>query len=111
QYARKIDPLEGPVNEHDRQDESKVADPVDDECFLSSVRRGFPYEPESDKQVRAQADALPSDEHQQVIVRQDQRQHEEDEQVQIREIAIEARVMAHVSGGVHMNEKSNAGHD
>jgi hypothetical protein len=50
----------------------------------------------SGEQVRAQADALPADEHQKQVVGQHERQHHEHEEVQVGEEAVEAAVAAHV---------------
>ena len=52
---------------------SEVADAVDDECFLAGVGGGVFLEPEADQQVRGKSHALPANEHQQIVVRQHQR--------------------------------------
>jgi hypothetical protein len=67
--------------------EAEVADAVDDECLLARVRRRFLLEVEADEQVRRQAHALPADKHQQGIAGQHQHRHEEQEEIQVAEVA------------------------
>ena len=55
----------------DADQESEVADAVDDECFLAGVGGGVFLEPEADEQVGSETDAFPSDEHEQSIAGQD----------------------------------------
>ena len=66
-------------------------------------------EVEADQQVGAQADALPADEHHQVVVRQDQGQHGEHEQVQVAEEAVVAALVRHVSRAVDVDQRADAG--
>ena len=94
-----------------RDQESEVADAVDDEGFLSCGGGRVLYEEEADQQIRRQADALPADEHQQVVAGQDQRQHEKHEQVQVGEEAVEAAFLPHVADGINVNQETNAGDD
>ncbi len=110
-HALEIDAIERPEDQHDRENETEVSDAVDDECFLPGVGRGFSREPEADQQIGAQSDAFPADEHQQVVVREHQREHEEDEQVQVCEVPIEPLLMLHVSSGINMDQEANAGDD
>ena len=73
------------------EDEAEVADAVDDERLLAGVGRRLLLEPEADQQVRAEADALPADEHHQEVGAEHEHEHERREQVQVREVA---RVLA-----------------
>ena len=111
EHSGEIDPFESPVDQHNGEDESEIADTIYDECFLCSICSGFPREPKTDEEVGAQSNALPSNKHEEVIVGQDQRKHEEDEQVQIGKIAVETFLVLHVTRGVHVDKKSNAGDD
>ncbi len=53
--------------------ESEIANAVDDESLLARRCRRIFREPESDQQIRRQPHALPANEHQQVVVRENQR--------------------------------------
>ena len=91
------------------EEEARVTDAVDDERLLPRVRRRLAQEVEPDQQVAAQAHAFPSDEQQQQIVRQDQRQHREHEQIQVAEEAVVAALVRHVAGGINVNQEADAG--
>ena len=91
--VKSSEPKCGDQQEHAEQ-ESEVANAVDDEGFLAGVGGGVLLEVEADEQVGGEADALPADEHQQVVVGQHQHQHEEHEQVQVGEEAPVAVVVA-----------------
>ena len=56
-------------------------------AFLPASAADFFGEPEADQQVRAEADALPADEHHREVGAEHQHQHERGEQVQVREVA------------------------
>ena len=90
------------------EDEASVADAVDDESLVGRVARGLTVEIETDQQVRAQAHAFPADEKQDVVVRQDEREHGEHEQVQVSEEAVVAAFVRHVSGGIDMDQHAHA---
>src|SRR5438067_94542 len=92
-------------------EKSKVADTIDDECFLSGRRGGVLDKPKPNQQVGRQAHAFPTNEHQQVVVGQDERQHEEHEQIQVREEPVVAGVLPHVADGIDVDEKANASND
>ena len=87
-------------NRQDAQDEAGVADPVDHESLAPVVGELRVVVPERDQQVRAQAHALPTDEHQQQIVGQHQDEHREREQVEVGEVARVVLVVGHVADGV-----------
>src|SRR2546421_391540 len=74
-------------DEHDAEHDAPVADAVRDESLLRSVARLLAVSVVADEKVRAEADALPTDEHQQKIVRQHERQHHEHEEVEVGEEA------------------------
>ena len=64
---------------------------------------------EADQQVRAESHAFPADEHQDIVVREDQRQHGEHEQVQVPEEAVVTAFVGHVSSGIDMDEQADSG--
>ena len=102
-------PERGEDAEHPEQ-EPVVADAVDDERLLA--RRGgvLPVEVVADEQVGAQAHALPPDEHEQEALRQDEREHREQEQVQVGEVPRIARVrlvVAHVADRVDVDQETD----
>ena len=98
-------------DQEDCKRESEIADTVHDERFVAGVGGEFFEEIESDQQIAAQSDAFPSDEEQQEVRAQHQNQHEEHEQVQIREEAVVSAFVSHVADGVDMNQKADAGDD
>ena len=73
--------------------EAEVADAVDDECLLAGVGRGGLLEPEADEQIRRETHALPADKHEQRIAGQHQHGHEEEEEIQVAEVARVALVV------------------
>ena len=91
QMPREVDGAEDLEGQEDRQQEAEVADAVDDERLLA--RRGAPVllEVEADQEVGAQPHALPADEQDEQVGAQDQGEHGEHEQVQVREVARVAR--------------------
>ena len=100
---------------HEDQDDPEhhrgVADPGRDERLLRRARGARSLVPEADQQVGAQPDALPAEVEQEVIVREDEDQHEEDEQVQVGEEAFEARIAVHVADRVDVDQGTDAGDD
>ena len=89
--------------------EAEVADAVDDEGLLARVGGGVLLEVEADQQVGGESDALPTHKHEQEVLRQHQRQHEEHKEVQIGEEAPVTLFVRHVAHGVDVNEKADAG--
>ena len=100
----------GEQQEH-AEEEAEVADAVDDEGFSAGVRGGFPVEVEADEQIGCEADAFPADEHQQVVLGEDQNSHEKEEEVEVAEVAPVAVFMGHVADGVDVDEEAYAGDD
>src|SRR5437868_14875785 len=96
-------------DEHDAEHDAPVAYAVGDESLLRSVASLLAVSVVADEKVRAEADALPPDEHQQKIVRQHERQHHEHEEVQVSEEAVEASVAVHVAGGEDVYEEAYEG--
>ena len=86
----------GDEEEH-REEETEVADAVDDERFFAGVGGGVTREPESDEEIRGEADAFPSDEEQEEAGAEYEHQHEEHEEVEVGEEAPVALFVCHVS--------------
>ena len=107
--AGEVDRAERAEHEEDRDREPGVTDPVDDERLLGRDRRGRLELPEPDQQVGRQADALPADVQDQVVVGQHQQQHRGDEQVHVAEEPPPAGVVRHVADRVDVDERANAG--
>src|ERR1035441_6306556 len=80
-----------------RQRESEIADAVHDERLVPGVGSDLLIEVEPDQQIATQSHAFPPDEKHQVISRQNQRQHEEHEEVQVSEEPVIASFMRHVA--------------
>src|ERR1051325_9604312 len=68
-----------------------------------------PVVPETDQQIGAEPHAFPPEKHQEEIIREDQVEHHENEEVQVREKPPEARVAVHVSDRIKMDQESDAG--
>ena len=103
-------PRRGP-DEHDGDGQPEIADAVDQERLFARVGgRGF-LEPEADQQVGRQADPFPAHVKEQVVVRQHQRQHHQDEEVEVGEEAREAGIVVHIAGGIDVDQEADAGDD
>src|SRR5207253_1396978 len=58
---REVERSEMPDHQEKRNQESKVTDPINDECFLAGRCRRVFCEPEADQQIRRQPHALPAE--------------------------------------------------
>ena len=76
-------------------------------AFLAASAADAARVPEADQQVAAQAHQLPAGEDEQEVVRQDQQQHREHEQVQVGEEAPLAGVVGHVADRVDVDEHAD----
>ncbi len=94
-----------------RQQEAEVADAVDDEGLFARLRSGVLLEVEADQQVRGEPHALPADEHEQEVLRQHQREHEEHEEVEVGEEPPVTLFVRHVTDGVDVDQEADAGDD
>jgi len=101
--------VQRPEEEEEAEHEAEVADAVHDEGLVAGRRVVELLVPEADQRPRAEADTLPADEHEEQVVAEDERQHGEGEQVEIREEAPERRVVVHVAGGVEVDQPADAG--
>src|SRR5258708_9555107 len=77
----KADRAQGHSGQQNSEDEAGVTDAIDDECFLASIGGRFFQEIKTDQQVAAKADAFPSDEHEEHVVCEDQRERSEERRV------------------------------
>ena len=109
-----VDEIQGPERAPDEEhgdQEAEVADPVHDERLLAGVRVGLVLEPEPDQQVGTEPDPFPPDEHHREAGPEHKDEHEDHEQVQVREIARVARVFPHVADAEQVDEAAHAGDD
>ncbi len=109
-YFREIERAKLPEDQKDGERKSEVANAIDDKCLVASGSSELLGEVEPDQQIAAQPHAFPADEQQQVILRQDQHQHEKHEEVQVGEEAVVAAFMLHVADGVDVNQRPHARH-
>src|SRR6185369_16197956 len=106
----KINRSESDKYQQHAQNETEVADAIDDEGFFAGVGCGLLLEPEPDEQIRTEPDTFPSKEHHQEVRTQDEDEHERREQVQVREIARVLRVwlVVHVRGRIDVDQRTDA---
>ncbi len=107
--ARELQRADSDEHGEHRQHHAPVADTIDDHRLLGRIAVGVLLEPETDQQERAQTHALPAHEQHQVVVRQHQDQHHRQEEIEIDEETLEARIAVHVADGVDMNQRAHAG--
>src|SRR4029077_6399761 len=93
------------------QRKTKVADAVDDERFVSGNNIQRLFIPKAYEQIGTQADAFPTHEEGQQIVRHHQDEHEENKQVEVDEKARHPLVVGHIAEGIDVDEKADAGDD
>src|SRR5207302_9653879 len=91
--------------------EAEDPDPVDDKGLLAGVGVDFLGEPEAHQQVGAESHPFPAHEHHGEARAQHQRQHEKDEQIQVRKVARVAGIVVHVADAEDVNEGADAGDD
>ena len=102
-----------PVGHHSKPlgADPPVSDPVHDEGLLPRLRGGGALVPESDEEIGAEAHRFPAEEHQEEVVRQDQREHREREEVQVSEVPAVGLLVPHVSHRVDVDQEAHARHD
>src|SRR5207247_10803534 len=91
--------------------ETPVANAVRDESLRCGIARFLTIGVVTDKQIRTQPDALPTDKHQQEVVGQHQRQHREHEEIQESEEPIEPLVLVHVADCEEVDQETNECHE
>jgi hypothetical protein len=109
--ARPVEGARVPDEQEHAADEAEVPDAVGDERLLAGCGVRHLVVPEADEEIAAEPDALPPDEEDRQVVREDEDQHREDEEIEVGEEAREARVLGHVLGGVEVDEEAHARHD
>src|SRR5436190_51349 len=105
---RELQTSEHREDQHDADRQTPVTDAVHHKCFLSGVTGALFQSVIADQKIRAETDPLPADEHHQVVTAEDQRQHREHEEVEVREEAVKAVVFVHVADGVDVDKKSDS---
>ena len=93
--------------QQDADEKTHVADARDDERFFAGGGGLRLVEPETDKQIRRDADNFPAHEQQQQAVGQHEAKHPGGEQRQVTEKPRHAFVVFHVAGGVDKNEQAD----
>src|SRR4030095_11048907 len=88
-----VEGAEGGPDEHDAEGEAAVAHPGDDEGLLARVSGGLLLVPEADQEIRAEAHRLPAHVEEEEVASHYERQHGEDEEVEVGEEAREARIV------------------
>ena len=89
---------------------TEIANSVCDEGLHASSGSGVFQEVEADQKIRCQTHALPPNKHDQVVVGQDQHEHEKHEQIQIGEEAPEAVILPHVADRINVDEEADTGY-
>ena len=103
QNLAEIETAERDEDQEHPQQESEVSDSVDYKRLLAGIARGLLKKVEADQQVGAQTHAFPANEHHQVIRAEHQNQHEEHEEIQVREEAVISALVRHIPGCVDVN--------
>ena len=67
--------VERPEQQKHAQDKAEIADSIDDECFVPGPRIVVVLVPESDQGIGTQSYSLPTHEHQQQAIAQNQGEH------------------------------------
>src|SRR5256886_15390152 len=106
-----VERASGPEDHQHRDEESAIADAIHDERLAAGVGIDLLSEPETDQEIAAQPYAFPSHEHHREVGAQHQYQHEEHEQVEIREVARVTGVLFHVADAEEMDQRADAGDD
>src|SRR5205085_3873058 len=101
---------EGRDDAEDREREAEVADAVRDESLARGVARLLAVEVVAYEKVRAEAHALPPDEHHHEVRSHHEHEHREHEEAEVCEEAVEASVAVHVAGGEDEDAEAHAGH-
>ena len=109
QDGRVVERVEMPEHQEQGDHEPEVADPVGDERLLGRDRGAVALEPEADQPVGAEPDALPAEEAEQEVVREDQHDHREQEQVHVEKEPPVARVALHVPDRVQRDQAADPG--
>src|SRR2546421_10133741 len=91
------------------KDLADVADGVHAEGLACRQYRRAALEPETDQQIRTEADHGPADDQPDEVAGEDEQEHREDEEVHVGEEAREAGVLPHVADRIDVDEEADAG--
>src|SRR5256884_7522667 len=91
------------------ENHADVADGVHDEGLARRQHGRAALEPETDEQIRTEADHGPADDQPDEVAGEDEQEHREDEEVHVSEKAREAGVLPHVADRIDVDEESDAG--
>ena len=98
-----------PVSIDDTNEETEVADTIDDECFLRSSCSFVCIQVVTDEHVRAKTDQLPEYEDHDQVVREDDPHHGKHEDRKTAEKAALGLVIRHVSKTEYVNQEAYKG--
>src|ERR1700686_3721760 len=87
-------------NQQNAQNEADITDSIYNERLFTRIGGRLFKEIKTDEQVAAEADAFPSDEHEEHVVGKDEGEHGEHEKIHLAEEAVVAAFVAHVADGV-----------
>jgi hypothetical protein len=94
---RIVERLEIEEDQEDRQQESGVADAIDDEGFRRRLGRRHLVIVVADQQIGAEPDAFPADEEHRVVVAHHQQEHRDHEQIHVCEEPRKPLLSMHVA--------------
>ena len=100
----------GDDHEH-RVEDAHIADDVDNEGFARCGNRRGAFEVVPDQQVRGEADEAPADQQPDEIIGEHQRQHREDEEIQVGEEPRERFLTGEIADRVDVDQEPDAGDD
>ena len=86
-------------DQHQAQDKAPIADAISYESLFRGIAGFLAIGVVTDEQVRAEPYTFPADKHQKKVVCEDQCQHREHEEIEIREEPVESRILVHVASG------------
>ncbi len=107
----KVERADFAKEEEHRKQEGKVAHPVHDERLVGGSAIAKVGVPEPDQQIRAEPHAFPPEEQHGQIIGQDEVEHGEDEEIQVRKEAPESRIAMHITDRVPVDDTAYAGND
>ena len=105
----KIQRMKSPEEQGHTHREARVPNARDNKGLLAGIGGGFLRKVKTNEQVGAEPYALPAHKHQRVAGGRDQREHHEEEKVQVREEAVVTAFMLHVPARVKVNQEGDHG--
>ena len=89
--------------------EPEIADSVDDKGLPAGVGGKLLLIIKTYEQIGAETDTFPANEHDQIVVAQNESEHRPHKQVQVGEVALKAIFVGHIADGVDMDQGANEG--